>query len=71
MYLGSNFSASKTWGDYSTVSEAAADGAFALRQRLSFLPHLVRVGIDEYQRLGAKANSIPDKSPGFLRALLE
>lgn len=52
MYLGSNDNAAeKTWGDYSTVAEAAADGAFALRQRLSFLPHLVRVGIDEYQRL--------------------
>ncbi len=52
MYLGSNDnSITKTWGDYPTVAAAAADGALALRQKLSLLPHLVRVGIDEYERL--------------------
>ncbi|MFN8089654.1 MAG: 3-oxoacyl-[acyl-carrier-protein] synthase III C-terminal domain-containing protein [Mycobacterium sp.] len=66
MYLGSNDnSASKTWGDYSTVSEAAADGAFALRQRLSFLPHLVRVGIDEYQRLWGEGKFDPRQVTWF------
>jgi 3-oxoacyl-[acyl-carrier-protein] synthase-3 len=52
MFVGSNDNAcAKTWGDYPTVSAAAADGAFAARQKLSLLPHLVRVGIDEYERL--------------------
>jgi 3-oxoacyl-[acyl-carrier-protein] synthase-3 len=52
MYFGSTDNAcEKTWGDYPTASEAAADGAFAPRQKLSLLPHLVRVGIDEYERL--------------------
>jgi 3-oxoacyl-[acyl-carrier-protein] synthase III len=52
MYFGSNDNACKqTWGDYPTVAAAAADGAFVVRQKLSLLPHLVRVGIDEYERL--------------------
>jgi 3-oxoacyl-[acyl-carrier-protein] synthase III len=52
MFFGSNDNGcAKTWGDYPTVSAAAADGAFAPRQKLSLLPHLVRVGIDEYERL--------------------
>src|SRR5947209_1499270 len=54
MYFGSNDNAcSNTWGDYSNPAAAGADGALALRQELSLLPHLVRVGIDEYQRLCA------------------
>lgn len=60
MYLGSSDNAaSKTWGDYPTVAAAAADGALALRQKLSLLPHLVRVGIDEYQRLRAMGKFDP------------
>jgi 3-oxoacyl-[acyl-carrier-protein] synthase-3 len=52
MFIGSSTnSAEKTWGDYSSVSEAAADGALLVRQRLTLLPHLVRYGIDEYERL--------------------
>jgi 3-oxoacyl-[acyl-carrier-protein] synthase III len=66
MYLGSNDNAcEKTWGDYPTVAEAAADGAFALRQRLSLLPHLVRVGIDEYERLVAMGKFDPDSVTWF------
>ena len=52
MYFGStDNSCAKTWGDYPTAAEAAAAGALAPRQKLSLLPHLVRVGIDEYERL--------------------
>lgn len=66
MYLGSNDNAaSKTWGDYPTVAAAAADGALALRQKLSLLPHLVRVGIDEYQRLCAMGKFDPRKVTWF------
>ncbi len=61
MYFGSNDNAcEKTWGDYPSVSAAAADGAFALRQKLSLLPHLVRVGIDEYEHLLAMGKFDPD-----------
>lgn len=52
MFFGSNHnSCEKTWGDYPSASAAAADGALVARQKLSLLPHLVRVGIDEYERL--------------------
>ena len=52
MFFGSNDNAcEKTWGDYPTAAAAAEDGALAPRQKLSLLPHLVRVGIDEYERL--------------------
>ena len=60
MYFGSNDNAvSKTWGDYPTAAAAAADGALVLRQELSLLPHLVDVGIDEYQRLRAMGKFDP------------
>jgi 3-oxoacyl-[acyl-carrier-protein] synthase III len=66
MYFGSNDNAcEKTWGDYPNVSEAAADGAFVLRQKLSLLPHLVRVGIDEYERLLAMGKFDPDTVTWF------
>ena len=52
MYGGSSdTSCTKAWADYPTVSEAAADGAMVLRQDLSLLPHLVSIGVDEYERL--------------------
>ena len=51
--------ATKTWGDYPTAAAAAADGALAPRQKLSLLPHLVRVGIDEYERLLAMGKFDP------------
>ena len=60
MYFGSNDNAcAKTWGDYPTAAAAAADGALAPRQKLSLLPHLVRVGIDEYERLLAMGKFDP------------
>jgi 3-oxoacyl-[acyl-carrier-protein] synthase-3 len=52
MYFGSpDTGCAKTWGDYPTATAAAADGALVLRQDLSLLPHLVKVGVDEYDRL--------------------
>ncbi|HTY28490.1 MAG TPA: 3-oxoacyl-ACP synthase, partial [Mycobacterium sp.] len=66
MYAGSNDNAcDKTWGDYPTATEAAADGVFALRQKLSLLPHLVRVGIDEYERLRAMGKFDPESVTWF------
>lgn len=41
----------QSWGDYPSASEADAAGALVLRQDLSLLPHLVKVGVDEYERL--------------------
>jgi 3-oxoacyl-[acyl-carrier-protein] synthase III len=52
MYFGSkDNTCTKTWVDYPTATAAAADGAMAVRQKLALLPHLVRLGIDEYERL--------------------
>lgn len=66
MFVGSNDNGCvKTWGDYPNVAAAAADGAFALRQKLSLLPHLVRVGIDEYERLRALGKFDPDMVTWF------
>ena len=66
MFFGSNDNAcAKTWGDYPNVAAAAADGAFALRQKLSLLPHLVRLGIDEYERLLAMDKFDPDTVTWF------
>ncbi|MGD9622849.1 MAG: 3-oxoacyl-ACP synthase [Mycolicibacterium sp.] len=61
MYAGSNEnSCAKTWGDYPTVSAAAADGALVMRQDLSLLPHLVKVGVDEWERLLGLGKFDPD-----------
>ena len=52
MYGGSNEKGCATsWGDYPSAALAEADGATVLRQDLSLLPHLVSVGVDEYERL--------------------
>ena len=60
MFFGSNDNAcAKAWGDYPTAAAAAADGALVARQRLSLLPHLVRLGIDEYERLLAMGKFDP------------
>jgi 3-oxoacyl-[acyl-carrier-protein] synthase III len=62
MFFGSNDnSCTKTWGDYPTATAAVQDGAMALRQKLSLLPHLVEVGIQEYQRLVAAGKFDPEK----------
>ena len=72
MYFGSNDNAcAKTWGDYPTAAAAAADGALAPRQKLSLLPHLVRVGIDEYERLLRHGQIRPEDGDVVSRALLE
>jgi 3-oxoacyl-[acyl-carrier-protein] synthase III len=60
MYGGSNARAcTKSWGDYPDSESAEADGAIVLRQDLSLLPHLVSVGIDEYERLLAEGKFDP------------
>src|SRR6476660_389177 len=52
MYGGTrDTSATKSWGDYPNAAADAADCALVLRQDLSLLPHLVKVGVDEYDRL--------------------
>jgi 3-oxoacyl-[acyl-carrier-protein] synthase-3 len=62
MFFGSNDnSCTKTCGDYPNATAAAQDGAMALRQKLSLLPHLVEVGIQEYQRLVAAGKFDPEK----------
>jgi 3-oxoacyl-[acyl-carrier-protein] synthase III len=66
MFFGSNDSAcAKTWGDYPTTSAAAADGALALRQKHSLLPHLVRVALDEYEHLLAMGKLDPSTLTWF------
>ncbi|MFI2737342.1 3-oxoacyl-[acyl-carrier-protein] synthase III C-terminal domain-containing protein [Streptomyces sp. NPDC018711] len=62
MYMGSaDNSAEKAWWDYPSAAEAAADGALALRQNLALLPHLVRTGVKEYQRLLDEGRFDPDE----------
>lgn len=66
MYMGSaDNSAERTWWDYPSVAEAAADGALALRQNLGLLPHLVRIGVKEYQRLLDEGRFDPDELAWF------
>ncbi|BBX96239.1 3-oxoacyl-[acyl-carrier-protein] synthase III C-terminal domain-containing protein [Mycobacterium lacus] len=66
MFFGTNDNAcEKTWGDYPNVPAAAADGAFVLRQELSLLPHLIRVGVDEYERLLVAGKFYPDTVTWF------
>ncbi|MBL7262259.1 3-oxoacyl-[acyl-carrier-protein] synthase III C-terminal domain-containing protein [Paractinoplanes lichenicola] len=66
MYMGSaDNSAERTWWDYPSAGEAAADGALALRQNLGLLPHLVRVGVKEYQRLLDEGRFDPDELAWF------
>lgn len=66
MYMGSaDNSAEQTWWDYPSVAEAAADGALALRQNLGLLPHLVRIGVKEYQRLLDEGRFDPDELAWF------
>jgi 3-oxoacyl-[acyl-carrier-protein] synthase-3 len=62
MYFGLNDGGStRSWWDYPDPGEALADGALALRQNLGLLPHLVKVGIDEYERLLAQGRFDPDR----------
>ncbi|MDG4810072.1 beta-ketoacyl synthase N-terminal-like domain-containing protein [Micromonospora sp. WMMD1120] len=52
-YLGkpNNSPDSPYWGDYPSVHDAVADGALLLRQELRLLPGLIRVCVNEYERL--------------------
>jgi 3-oxoacyl-[acyl-carrier-protein] synthase-3 len=66
MYMGSaDNSAQRTWWDYPSAAEAAVDGAMALRQNLGLLPHLVRIGVKEYQRLLDEGRFDPDQLTWF------
>lgn len=66
MYMGSaDNSAEQGWWDYPSAAEAAADGALALRQNLGLLPHLVRIGVKEYQRLLDEGRFDPDELAWF------
>lgn len=60
-YLGkpNNSADSPYWGDYQTVTDAAADGALLLRQELRLLPGLVRTCVGEYERLLADGRFDP------------
>jgi 3-oxoacyl-[acyl-carrier-protein] synthase-3 len=61
MYAGSKSNAvMKSWLDYPTAAEAEADGALAIRQDLSLLPHLVGLGADEWERLRKLGKFDPD-----------
>lgn len=66
MYFGSNSSScDKTWLDYDSAAQAAEDGALFLRQNLALLPHLVKVGVDEYERLLGAGRFDPDQIRWF------
>ncbi|WP_327141739.1 3-oxoacyl-[acyl-carrier-protein] synthase III C-terminal domain-containing protein [Nocardia sp. NBC_01327] len=66
MFLGANDNTvMKSWMDYPNAAEAAADGALNLRQRLTMLPHLVRVGVDEYERLCSMGKFDPEQVTWF------
>jgi 3-oxoacyl-[acyl-carrier-protein] synthase-3 len=61
MYSGSKSNtAMKSWLDYPTAAAAEADGALALHQDLSLLPHLFSVGADEWERLRKLGKFDPD-----------
>lgn len=44
----------QSWLDYSNSADASEAGALVMRQNLALLPHLVKCGVDEYERLLAK-----------------
>jgi 3-oxoacyl-[acyl-carrier-protein] synthase-3 len=52
MYCGIDSpEAERSWADYPSAQEAALEGAFAFRQDLRRLPDVVRVCVDEFERL--------------------
>ncbi|MFI5980176.1 3-oxoacyl-[acyl-carrier-protein] synthase III C-terminal domain-containing protein [Streptomyces sp. NPDC051555] len=66
MYMGAaDNSGKRSWLDYPSAAEAAVDGALALRQDLGLLPHLVRLGVKEYQRLLDEGRFDPDELAWF------
>jgi 3-oxoacyl-[acyl-carrier-protein] synthase-3 len=61
MYLGSNGQNGKTYQDYSTVADAALDGAMSLRQNMRLLPRLIRTCAKETRRLQDAGMFDPDR----------
>ncbi|GAA0512635.1 hypothetical protein GCM10011581_03050 [Saccharopolyspora subtropica] len=66
MYFGSESGGTeRTWLDHATDQDASAAGALVMRQNLALLPHLVRCGVDEYERLLAEGRFDPDEIRWF------
>jgi 3-oxoacyl-[acyl-carrier-protein] synthase-3 len=62
MYLGSDaHDCRRGWWDYPSADQAAAAGALALRQELSMLPGLIRVCVDDYERLVSSGRLDPQR----------
>ncbi|MDQ3935780.1 MAG: 3-oxoacyl-ACP synthase [Actinomycetota bacterium] len=62
MYLGADKNDCKRgWWDFRSSDDAAAAGALALRQELSMLPGLVKVCVDDYERLVREGKLDPEK----------
>ena len=62
MYVGSNDNACpKTWGTIRPPRQPRPTVRSLLRQDLSLLPHLISVGIDEYERLRAMGKFDPKR----------
>jgi 3-oxoacyl-[acyl-carrier-protein] synthase-3 len=55
----------ESWLDYPDTAAAAAAGALVMRQDLAQLPHLVRCGVDEYERLLADGRFDPSRIRWF------
>jgi 3-oxoacyl-[acyl-carrier-protein] synthase III len=66
MYIGSPTGATTgTWLDHADDVQASASGSLLMRQNLTLLPHLVRCGVDEYERLLAQGRFDPDEITWF------
>lgn len=66
MQAGSASASAKSWLDYPTAQEAAADGAFLLRQNLKLLPRVVELAVQEYIRLTDEDMLDPDSITYFV-----
>jgi 3-oxoacyl-[acyl-carrier-protein] synthase-3 len=66
MYIGSPDGGTRnTWLDHPDDVRASAAGALVMRQNLALLPHLVKCGVDEYERLMAEGRFDPDRITWF------
>jgi 3-oxoacyl-[acyl-carrier-protein] synthase-3 len=66
MYFGSETGGTvDAWLDHRDDQQAAAAGALVMRQNLALLPHLVKCGVDEYERLLAEGRFDPDEIRWF------
>ncbi|ONI81482.1 hypothetical protein ALI144C_19355 [Actinosynnema sp. ALI-1.44] len=60
MHFGSESGETRqSWLDYPDATAATAAGALVMRQNLALLPHLVKCGVDEYERLLAEGRFDP------------